>query len=202
MTAGAAVVFVRAPAPDSAEVRRAWDEWRAALADDPDAGWRGSAAGVTAAEELVGMVRTGPGVDPATSPAARTAWEGLVAALGGPPAVEATADVSVVGDASASGAGFVQFMRARVADRGRLEELEAAITDDFAALRPDFLAGIRAWTAPDRLMVVDFFSSEAEARAGEARPLPAGLRASFEEWLGLLDEVEWFDLPHPWVAWA
>lgn len=37
-------------------------------------------------------------------------------------------------------------MRANVPDRHRREAVEAAMGDRFAAVRPDFLAGLRAWT--------------------------------------------------------
>lgn len=59
---------------------------------------------------------------------------------------------------------------------------------------------MRAWTAPDRLTVVDWFTSEAEARAGEAAEIPADLGSLFGEWMSLLHDVEWNDLVEPWQA--
>lgn len=89
-------------------------------------------------------------------------------------------------------------MRARVPNRHRLEAVEAAVGDQFATVRRDFLAGLRAWTGPDRLTVVDWFTSEADARAGEAIDIPADLGALFSEWMSLLQDVEWYDLHQPW----
>ena len=119
--------------------------------------------------------------------------------LSGATSLEVTGDVHLVeGNGAPSRARFVQFMRARVPDRSRLEEVEATIGDRFAAVRRDFLAGLRAWTASERVTVVDWFTSEADARAGEATEVPPGLGALFGQWMSLLYDVEWYDLTAPW----
>lgn len=49
-------------------------------------------------------------------------------------------------------------------------------------------------------MAVDYFRSEAEARAGEAKSIPDDLVAGFGEWQLLVAEPEWFDLTDPWLV--
>ena len=114
----------------------------------------------------------------------------------------ASRDVTSTPGTDPTGAGFVQVMRATVADRARLEAGEEAIGPAFRALRPDFLAGYRVWLAADgsRLVAVDFFTSEADARAGEAQEMPDDLRRLFGEWMSLLADVEWYDLTQPWLS--
>ena len=91
-------------------------------------------------------------------------------------------------------------MRATVADGARLEALEEAVGPAFRALRPDFRAAYRVWLDDSRLLAADFFSSEAEARAGEAVEMPDDVRRGFAAWMALLSDVEWYDLTQPWLS--
>jgi len=109
-------------------------------------------------------------------------------------------DITATPGTDPTGAQFVQVMRATVADRGRLEAVEAEMGPAFQALRPDYLGGYRVWLDDARLVAVDFFTSEADARAGEAKGFPGDLQAQFDEWMGLLADVEWYDLSPPWLS--
>ncbi|MDP9404705.1 MAG: hypothetical protein M3P85_15625 [Actinomycetota bacterium] len=111
-----------------------------------------------------------------------------------------TGDVNVQPVKDASRSGFVQLMRARVRDRGRLEAIEAEVGPAFFELRPDFLDGYRAWLPDGSLAAVDYFNSVAEARAGEAREMPDHLTARFQEWMALLEGTGWYDLTEPLLA--
>ncbi len=190
------VLLARGPGGDPDVLHRTWDEWHDRLASET-ADWLGSTGGIASGGEWLAAVRY------SSEAAARAAAQAGTGPgfLSGDITVEVTGDVHLVeGNGSPAGARFVQFMRARVPDRRRFEVLEAAAGDRFAAVRRDFLAGLRAWTGPDRLTVVDWFTSEADARAGEAIDLPADLGALFGEWMSLLHDVEWYDLTQPWQA--
>ncbi len=63
-------------------------------------------------------------------------------------------------------------MRATVRDRERFEAVEERIGPRFLEQRSDFLGGFRLWSAGGSLLAVEYFRSEAEARAGEAKPMP------------------------------
>ncbi len=190
------VLLARGPAGDPQSIRRGWDEWHDRLMSE-DAGWLGSTGGITSGGEWLAAVRYSSN-EAARAAAGAAARPGFLTRATN---LEVTGDVHLVeGNGSPAGGRFVQFMRARVPDRRRFEAVEAAVGDRFATLRRDFLAGLRAWTGPDRLTVVDWFTSEADARAGEAIDIPADLRALFGEWMSLLHDVEWYDLTQPWQA--
>ena len=194
MTGVPFLVLARGAVADPDALRRGWEEWQE-RAVAGGSGWLGATAGIAPSGQWVAALRY------SSEEAARAARDDVGSFLSGATAVELTGDVQVVdGNGSPAAGRFVQVMRARVPERRRLEDVEAAIGDRFAALRPDFLTGLRAWTAPDRLTVVDWFTSEAEARAGEAAGIPVDLGSLFGEWMSLLHDVEWNDLVEPWQA--
>ncbi|MDQ4069094.1 MAG: hypothetical protein M3203_06445 [Actinomycetota bacterium] len=187
------VLLARGPVDDPGAVRRRWDDWHERIA--AASGWQGSTGGVASTGDWLAAIRY------SSEEAARASAEGGSdhGFLSGATSLELTGDLQLVeGNGPPLAAGFVQFMRARVPERHRLEAVEAAVGDRFAAVRRDFLAGLRAWTGPDRLTVVDWFTSEAEARAGEATAIPPELERLFGEWMSLLHDVEWYDLGQPW----
>lgn len=192
-------------ATDVDALRSRWDAGHADLVAAAD-GWLGTSAGTTPGGHWVAAIayRSGAAARNAeASPAYQAWWDGVRDFVDGPVVVEETADVHLWVPPGRSGrgpAGFVQVMRATVGDRARFEAIEEAVGDRFAALRPDVLGGLRAWHGPQRVTVVDWFTSEAEARAGEARPVPDDLRDQFSAWLAELDGVAWFDLSEPWES--
>ncbi len=188
------VLLARAPAGDPDILRRRWDTWHQQAAAS-SAHWLGSTGGLAPGGDWLAAVRY------SSEEAARTAAQAAADPdlLPDATTIEVTSDVHLVeGNGSPADGTFVQFMRARVHERHRLEAVEDSVGDRFAAHRPDFLAGLRAWTGPDRLTVVDWFTSEADARAGEAIDIPADLGTLFSEWMSLLHDVEWYDLRQPW----
>lgn len=178
---------------DREGVRGHWDQWHEHEAA-ATAGWLGSVGGVTADGRLVLVAFSESAGEPPEW------WSAVESNLHGPPTVLATADVTAQTIKDAGGAGFVQLMRAAVRDRGHFEATEDRIGPAFVELRPDFLAGYRLWFEDGTLVALDYFSSEAAARAGEAKSLPDDLAAGFREWQSLLADVEWYDLTDPWLA--
>ena len=77
-------------------------------------------------------------------------------------------------------AGFVQVMKGAEVDRERVRAMDRAFEEHAATFRPDLIGALRAWTGPDRYVEVGYFTSEAEAREGEARshPKPSGRRCA------------------------
>ena len=99
-------------------------------------------------------------------------------------------------------AGFVQVMRGRVLDLerfsalgGRKGEIEAALR----RARPDVLGDVMVVTADGSYFDAVYFSSEAEARSAEARPLPAEMAALMEELMAAVAIDEYLDLRNPWL---
>lgn len=93
-------------------------------------------------------------------------------------------------------AGFVQVMKSTGVDRAAIEALDDEMTE-FAGLRPDIIGGYRAWTGPDRCVEVAYFTSEAEARAGEQTEPPPEFAEILERMQAAAGDVEYLDLVDP-----
>ena len=185
--------------PDA--LRRQLGTWTEAVAAGAT-GWLGSTGGVTSGGRALVVTRfASPAAAGAGSrrPETQAWWASTTSYLDDPVALD-TDDVTAVEVTDASDAGFVQVMHATVADRARLEALEHEMGPAFIELRPDFLAGYRAWFPDGTMAAVDYFRSEAEARAGESSDMPDALRERFAEWLSLVEGAEWHDLVEPWQA--
>jgi hypothetical protein len=99
-------------------------------------------------------------------------------------------------------AGFVQVMRGRVIDPAKLAELEERQGEAEAMLarhRPDVLGDVVAMHADGTYTDVVYFSSEADARRGEAAELPAEAQSLFAEWVSATTIDEYLDLKSPWL---
>jgi hypothetical protein len=81
-----------------------------------------------------------------------------------------------------------------------VEQIESDIADAWHMWRPDMLGAYRVWLPDGRMLAVDYFTSEAEARAGEQSEPPPEVAEAFPRWLAQQADQEWFDLPEPWVA--
>jgi hypothetical protein len=197
------VQVVLGRAADAAAVRRQWDRWATDLAPRA-AGFVGATAGVTTDRRVVLVTRfesEHAAQVNAERPEQNNWWaETVTDALADPPEVLETTDVTLHGGQGWEAARFVQVMRAQVRDRRRFEAIEDEITPQFMQLRPDLLAAYRAWFPDGSVAAIDYFTSEAEARAGEQKEMPDVLGERFREWMSLLDDVEWFDLADPWTA--
>ena len=188
---------------DAADVRRQWDRWATDLTPGA-AGLIGATGGVTTDGRTILIARF-ESQDAARGnperPEQGSWWAETVAgALADIPELLETADVTLHGGRGWESAQFVQVMRARVRDRRRFEAIEGELTPQFMQLRPDLLAAYRAWLPDGSVAAIDYFTSEAEARAGEQKEMPDVLGERFREWMSLLDDVEWFDLADPWTA--
>ena len=186
---------------DPEGLRRHLESWTETVAAGAT-GWLGCTGGVTSGGRALVVTRF---ADLAAAgagnrrPESQGWWAATADHLDGPVTLD-TADVTAVEVKDASGAGFVQVMHATITDRERLEALEHEMGPAFIELRPDFLAGYRAWFPDGTMAAVDHFRSEAEARAGESRQMPDALRERFAEWFSLVEGAEWHDLVGPWQA--
>ncbi len=93
-------------------------------------------------------------------------------------------------------AGFVQVMKVAGVDRAFVERLHASF-QELADLRPDLMGGLRVWTGPDRYVEAAYFTSEAEARAGESVELPEAVQATMADFQKILANTEFIDLRDP-----
>jgi hypothetical protein len=116
----------------------------------------------------------------------------------GPVSFVDSTDVTEWHGGGSDDAGFVQVMRMQGVDRGRVEAFDDRI-EPFAHLRPDLLGGIRVWTGPDSTVEVVYFTSEADARAGEGKQMPPEMAEVMEEFSDVMAGAEYLDLREPWL---
>jgi hypothetical protein len=97
---------------------------------------------------------------------------------------------------------FVRVMAGRVLDPQGLKEMSEQhdhAVDLFRAHRPDFLGEDMALYADGTFHAAWYHTSEAEARAGEAKPVPPVLKVILDD----LDQLRTFDetweLTDPWI---
>ena len=166
-------------------------------------GWRDVTGGVTAEGELIAVTRFASQHD-ARANAERQEqdrwWQETRALFDGDPTVYGSSDVTELWEGAGPQAGFVQMMLARVADRSTLRRIEEVLDEAFRRWRPDALGGYRVWLPEGRMLAVDYFSSEAEARAGEQSEPPPDVAEAFPKWMAQMSEQEWFDISSPWIA--
>ncbi len=95
-------------------------------------------------------------------------------------------------------AGFVQVMKSTGVDRAQVERLDKEF-EKLAPSRPDIIGMFRVWTAPDSCIDVAYFTSEAEARAGEKAPVPEEMQEMMKEFGEMTQNTEFIDLTDPQI---
>ncbi|HUR14046.1 MAG TPA: hypothetical protein VM097_06095 [Mycobacteriales bacterium] len=161
-------------------------------------GFLGTTAGVTA-DGMAFLAARFASEEQARANSARSEqgawWTETEKCFSGPVAFIDSSDVQVVIEPT-DDAGFVQVITSTVSDRARLEALNERVSSELATSRPDVIGAVTVWDG-DRAIDITYFSSEAEAREGEKKELPAEHKAIFEEWQSLLSDVTYLDLSSP-----
>ncbi|HVL89316.1 MAG TPA: hypothetical protein VM841_03670 [Actinomycetota bacterium] len=191
------VQIIRAKVADADGINSAWQEQRDATAE----GFLGATGGITTKGELLIAARFENrelAMKNSASEEQTARWNQLEKMLAGPAEFLESEDVDMPKEGSGD-AGFVQMMRATVKDRKAYEAIEEKF-DQFAGLRPDLIGHMTVWLPGNRIHIVDWFTTEAEARAGEKKEMPAEMQALFAEWQSLCSDVEWFDISAPLYA--
>ena len=184
------------------ELQAAMERWVTELG--PGAvGWLGSTAGVTDDGRVIALARF-ESADAARRNSERTEqdrwWRETAALLDGDASFADSEDVTLdlVGDPDE--AGFVQVMRGHGTDPERAQELMAQDSEKWAAFRPEILGTVAVGHDGGGYTVAIYFTSEADARAGERKQPPPELAAQMEEMDKLMTEQpEFLDLKQPWI---
>jgi hypothetical protein len=99
-------------------------------------------------------------------------------------------------------AGFVQIMLGRVTDTAKLAEIDARTPEFEAAMRqyrPDVIGDVIAIHPDGTYTDVVYFTSEAQARQGESRPMPDEVQTMFGDLMAAIAIDEYLDLKEPWL---
>ena len=124
-------------------------------------------------------------------------WSETVKYFDGDVTFRDCADADTTLGGGSDDAGFVQVMQGRVTYRARLQELEAEFMPRLAERRPDVIGSVRGWDG-DRFVEAIYFTSEAEARKGEAR-MAEDDDADIAEFESLVQDLSFIDLKEPWL---
>ncbi len=196
------VQVIQGAVSDPQALRAQLDRWQADLGPGAE-GWLGSTAGVTADGQAVAVVRF-ESEDAARRNSDRPEqgawWEQMAALYTGDPVFHDSVwvDVDTPGDPDA--AGFVQVMQGRSSDPDRARELMASDPTDWAAYRPDILGTLLVGHEGGGWTMAIYFTSEAEARAGEQKEPPPEMAEMMEEMGALaVGETTYLDLTDPWL---
>lgn len=183
---------------DRGALRRQFDRWAAELQPGA-AGYLGTTAGVT--DDGLGIaVARFASADAAKANSARPEqgawWAETARCYQGDVTFSDSEDVDVFLAGGSDEAGFVQVMKADGADRERVRALDKSLEEVASSFRPDLIGGLRIWTGPGSYVEVAYFTSEAAAREGEQKELPAEFAGEVEAVMG---GVTFVDLREPWL---
>jgi hypothetical protein len=186
---------------DPAAVRAAVERWQADLAPGAE-GWLGSTAGVTSDGRMVAVVRF---EDEAMAqrnsdrPEQAAWWAEMSKLIDDEPVFRNSDRVEVDMRGNPEDAGFVQVMQGGSTDPERAWKIMEQDETDWAAFRPDIIGSLNIGHPGGRWTMVNYFTSEAEAREGEKKEPPAEMQAQMEELMSLSDgEPEYLDITEPW----
>jgi hypothetical protein len=198
------VQIIRSKAKDPAGIRKMWEKADQELT--PGAiGFLGSTGGIADDGTAIAAVRF-ESEDAARQNSARPeqdAWaREFQQFVESPIQYMDSTDVELFGNGGSDDAGFVQVIQARATDRARLNELNTEFETTMREARPDLIGGLTAWhpDAAGWFTNVIYFTSESEARKGESQELPPEMKAKWDEWMSLMQDVEFIDLHDPWMA--
>jgi hypothetical protein len=117
-------------------------------------------------------------------------------AFQGDPTFFDSTDVETFRKGGSDDAGFVQVMVGKVDDVEGYKKIGKSLESAVAEMRPDVIGGITAFAPDGRFYDITYFTSEAEAREGEKKELPAELQDAMSEFGNPIQEF--IDLRDPW----
>jgi hypothetical protein len=196
------VQVIQGQVADAGQVRAALDQWEKELAPGAT-GWLGTTAGVTEDGRFIALARfeSDEAARRNSDRPEQDAWWAQTAKLfTGEAAFHDSSNVIVDVTGEPDEAGFVQVMQGRSSDPAKARELMSDDSPEWASFRPEILGSVAAEHDGDAYTMAIYFTSEAEAREGEAKEMPPELAAQMEEMNTLsVGEVDFFDLKQPWL---
>lgn len=192
------VQIIEGQTTDADGLARQLERWIDELRPGAD-GFIGATAGVTADGNAISLVR----FDSAAAARRNSEradqgdwWTETEKYYDGDVTFTESADVTEWLAGGSDDAGFVQVMKSTGVDRAAAEEMDTQF-GEFAGIRPDIIGGYRVWTGPGTCVEVAYFTSEAEARAGEDVEMPEDLQRMMTELGEAMGTTEYLDLVEP-----
>ena len=192
------VQIIEGQTRDAAGIQRQVERWQAEVRPGA-AGFLGSTSGATADGRAFAIVRFESETAARANserPEQSAWWAETSKYFDGEVTFTESSDVQELLGGGSNEAGFVQIMKSSGVDRGRMASLDKEL-DRLAGLRPDLIGSVRVWTGRDSCIEVNYFTSEAEARAGEQKEMPPEAQAMMTEFGDLMKNTEFLDLSDP-----
>jgi hypothetical protein len=189
--------FIEGQASDPRALRDRLDRWSEDLASTAD-GWLGTTAGVTADGTAFIMAHF-ESADAARVNSARPEqsawWEQTSPLLGQDVAFLDSEELELFRSGGSDSAGFVQVIRGQVTDVTAARDLLLEEMPDDA--RPDVLGGLLSLGPDGEYAMVVYFTSEEQARTGEASEADESFVRRFLELHE--DPPRYLDVTEPWM---
>jgi len=196
------VQVIQGKVSDKDKARERMTSWVAELGPG-SIGWLGSTGGVTDDGTLVLIARFESEESARANsdrPEQGEWWSETEAIFDGEPTFHDSTMVRVDNPGDPDQAGFVQVMQGQVSDPERAGQLMFGDDMGLAAYRPDILGRLLAGHDDGMWTMAIYFTSEADARAGEAKEAPPEMEARMTEMQSLaVGEPTFLDLRDPWL---
>ena len=197
------VQVIQGQVTDADQAHAAMDRWMEELAPEAS-GWLGTTAGVTEDGRFIALARFDSAAAArrnSDSPAQDKWWHEFQSTLtGGNATFHDTEDVVLDTQGDPDAAGFVQVMQGTGSNPDRAREVMGQHRDEWAAFRPEILGSEVAMYDDGDYTMAMYFTTEAEARAGERKEVPPELQADMDEMNSLAAGPPMFyDIEHPWL---
>jgi hypothetical protein len=196
------VQVIEGKVSDKAGLRRQMERWETDLRPGA-AGFLGSTGGVTDGGVGFAIARfESAAAAKANSERAEQGewWSETEKCFGGPVSFTDSEDVEEFLGGGSNDAGFVQVMKSSGGPgRAVLKDLDQRFEKHASTWRPDLIGGVRVWTGENSTVEVNYFTSEAEARAAENKEPPAELAELFSQYADVIANTEFLDLSDPWL---
>jgi hypothetical protein len=197
------VQVIKGHVTDPKKAKAAFEQWTRELAPGAQ-GWLGTTAGVTDDGTLVVLARF------ESAEAARRNsdrheqdewWTALSKNFSGEATFADSSEVTVDQAGDPDKAGFVQVMRGRVSDPERAKAIMGRDSSaEWQSFRPEILGTVNVGHEDGAYTMCIYFTSEAAAREGERKEMPARLAKEMDEMNSLnVGQPEFYDLREPWL---
>jgi len=194
------VQFIEGKIADADAWRRQAERWTAELQPGA-AGYLGTTAGVSQDGQAY-VVSRWESEDLARANSDRPEqgawWEEMAKCYADEPTFRESSEVTTFLGGGSDDAGFVQLMLGR-GDRAELEAFDARGEQTLRDIRPDLIGGLRIWFADGEYAEFAYFTSEAEARKGEAEMGAKMAEADLGDLQEMMAGVTFVDLHNPWL---
>jgi hypothetical protein len=186
---------------DAGQLRARMEQWVRDLSGGA-IGWLGSTAGVTADGTGIAVARF-ESADAARRNSERPEqgqwWAQTAKVFDGDVTFHDCSQVHLFGRGGSDDAGFVQVMQGRYTDPARAVELLQRSEQPLRELRPDVIGGELCLHGDGGFTQAVYFTSEAEARAGENTQPPPEVQAWLDEEAAMTTDLVFYDLTDPWL---